>query len=199
VGDVLGRWRLLRQALGFPAAAHARQVHGNRILWHDRRTEGLMLGAPADGHATTTDGVLLAVSVADCVPVYLVAPGARAIALLHAGWRGVAAGVLEAGLAALARNAAVVPADVHVHLGPAVCGDCYEVGAEVHEALGLDIPPGPRTVDLRSVLALRARAAGVPADSVTASGACTRCQRDRFFSHRAGDGGRQAAWLGLRP
>src|SRR5690606_18360795 len=101
-----------------------------------------------DGHATRAPGLLLAVSVADCVPVSLVDPERRAVALLHAGWRGAAAGILERGLEVLAERLLARPEDLHVHLGPAICGGCYEVGPEVHRALGLPEPPAPAPVDL---------------------------------------------------
>ena len=85
------RWQALLTATGFPGAAHARQVHGTRIAVCLALHEGLHAGGkPADGHATSAAGVLLAVTVADCVPVYLVDPEHRAVALLHAGWRGTA-------------------------------------------------------------------------------------------------------------
>lgn len=196
-GDVLGRWRQLRESLGFASAVHARQVHGARVLVHDVVQPGFLLGDSADGHVTGRTGLLLTISVADCVPVFVVAAGQRAVALLHAGWRGTAAGVIEAGLHALAAVAGARPAGLHVHFGPAICGDCYEVGAEVHAALGLESPVIRAPVDLRLALFDRAVAAGVDPSAVTRSTACTRCDGARFFSHRNGSAGRQAAWLGL--
>src|SRR5690606_25438459 len=103
---------------------------------HHTGSAGLQLAGSADGHATMLADLLLAVSVADCIPVSLVDPGRRAIALLHAGWRGVAAGIITEGIAALRRLAGSSPADLHLHLGPAICGSCYEVGPEVYAALG---------------------------------------------------------------
>ena len=197
IGEVLARWRWVRQTLGFGAAVHSRQVHGSRVLRHAAGFEGMLLAGPADGHTTALSGLLLTVSVADCVPVFVVAPAARAVALLHAGWRGSAAGVLEAGVEALSSLTGARPADLHVHFGPAICGDCYEVGPEVHAALGLTGGTGRGRVDLRGVLAARAAAAGVRPHAITRSARCTRCEPDRFFSHRAGAAGRQAAWLGV--
>ena len=194
------RWRALLAATGFPGAAHARQVHGTRIAVHAALHEGLHTdGGPADGHATSAAGVLLGVTVADCVPVYLVDPERRAVALLHAGWRGTAAGIMEAGMGTLARRFGSRPGDLHLHLGPAICGDCYEVGPEVFGALGLPVPPAPKTVDIRAVLAGQARALGVPGGRVSDSGTCTLCGDGGYFSHRRGDAERQAAFLGIRP
>ncbi|HEY8469511.1 MAG TPA: polyphenol oxidase family protein [Longimicrobiales bacterium] len=198
VGTALGRLRALRDALGCQRAVHARQVHGATLLWHEPGPPGLFLAEAADGHATRAEGLLLTISVADCVPVSLVDPERRSIALLHAGWRGTAAGVLEAGVEALL--AAGSRADtLHVHLGPAICGDCYEVGPEVHAALGLPEPAGPEPVDLRATLAARAVRLGIPPEHVTISEFCTRCGSAPFFSHRAGERGRQFAGLALRP
>ncbi len=197
VGEVLARWRRLRESLGFASAVHARQVHGARVLVHDVVQTGFLLGDSADAHVTARTGLLLTVSVADCVPVFVAAPENRAVALLHAGWRGTAAGVLEAGIHALAAAAGARSTGFHVHFGPAICGDCYEVGAEVHAALGLAPPAARAPVDLRRALFERAVAAGVDPSAITRSTACTRCDATRFFSHRNGSAGRQAAWLGL--
>jgi polyphenol oxidase len=146
---------------------------------------------------------MLAVSVADCVPIFLVAPARPAVALLHGGWRGVAAGILERGLALLRDSAGAVADDVHVHFGPAICGACYEVGADTAGALGLDdtgdAAAGRLHVDLRAALAHRARNAGVPAERISVSTHCTRCGTSPFYSHRAGCAERQVAILGIRP
>ena len=200
-GEALGRWAALRRALGMPVAVHARQVHGREVLAHTcAYPAGLVVAETGDGHVSATPGLLLAVSVADCVPIFLVDARRRALALLHAGWRGVAAGILEAGAARLAEQAGSVAADLWLHCGPAICGRCYQVGPEVHAALRPDAPPpaAPTPVDLRAALASRARALGVPAAQVSVSGHCTRCGPGAFFSHRAGSPGRQMAVLGVR-
>jgi polyphenol oxidase len=203
VGEALARWTRLRVDLGMAAAAHARQVHGSGVLVHDRVPAGLHIADAGDGHVTAQPGLLLTVSVADCVPVSLVDPGRRAIALLHAGWRGIAAGIVDAGVRALHEAAGSRPGDLVAHLGPSICGTCYEVGPEVHDALGLVPPPDPRPVDLRAVLFDRLVAAGAPPHAITASDLCTRCgggdgDGSRFFSHRGGSAGRQLALLALR-
>lgn len=187
------RWTALRRWAGARSLVRARQVHGSVV----RTTAGGETSVPdCDGHLTTEIGVLLAVTVADCVPVFLVDPEARAVALLHAGWRGVAAGILEEGIDGL--GGAGVAARLHLHLGPSICGACYEVGPEVWEALGLPRPPGPTPLDLRGVLVRRALEAGVAAARISRSEHCTRCGDGSFYSHRGGDAGRQAAFLGIR-
>jgi YfiH family protein len=198
VGRAMNRWRLLREAVGFSGEVHSRQVHRARVSVYNRATEGLLLLEGFDGHATRTADLLLTVSVADCIPVYVVDAAQRAVALLHAGWRGLAAGMIEAGLAVMSRSFGSTPPGLRVHMGPAICGACYEVGPEVHELLGLARPALPEPVDLVAVACARAVAAGVPRGAVTVSAACPRCEADRFFSHRAGSAGRQMAVLGIR-
>lgn len=199
VGTVLARWRQLQADLCFATILHSRQVHGDRILTHGPTPAGLHLAPDADGHTTDCEGILLTVSVADCVPVWIFSPAARSIALLHAGWRGTAAGILESAIAQLCRQASSPPADLRIHLGPAICGACYEVGPEVYAALGLAAPAVRTRVDLREVIAGRAATVGVRTDRLTVSEWCTRCDPDRFFSHRAASSGRQIAFAGIRP
>lgn len=195
----LARWRLLRESLGFPRAVAAGQVHGTRVHRHvDPAVPGLFIAEPADGHATMRPGILLTTSAADCIPVSIVDPIRRAIALLHAGWRGVAGRIIAEGVAALGELAGSRPGDLHLHLGPAICGGCYEVGPEVHEALGLERPAANERVDLRAVAAGQALELGIPAPQITISAHCTLCGGSHFFSHRGGSASRQVGVLGIR-
>ena len=196
---VRDNWRELITRTGADAAVHAPQVHGAEVRLHRAAGRGLTLVEPCDGHVTTERGVLLAVTTADCVPVFLVDRHERAVGVVHAGWRGAAAGVLESAFELLERKVGVAASDVHVHLGPAICGACYEVGPEVFEALGRPVPEGPEPIDLRAVLAARAEGAGVPLDQVTTSEHCTLCRDDGLFSHRRGDKERQVGFIGMRP
>lgn len=193
------RWERLLQSSPFDTIVHARQIHETRIVVHERVGHGVREATgPADGHATRSD-VLLSVTVADCVPVYLLDPETRAVALLHAGWRGTAAGILPSGITLMLTQWGCDPKRLLVHLGPAICGECYEVGPEVFSALGLEIPSGAAPVDVRGVLAHQARAAGVPRQNVTVSPLCTLCGNGNLFSHRGGRSERQVAVLGIRP
>jgi copper oxidase (laccase) domain-containing protein len=129
------------------------------------------------------------VLTADCVPVALAAPDA--VAMVHAGWKGLSGGVLENGVAALRADGG----PVHAAIGPAAGACCYEVGPEVAERFP-DWALDGRLLDLKAVAAARLRAAGVVA--VHDVGRCTMCEPDVFFSHRASGGltGRQGgiAW-----
>lgn len=198
VGSALERWRALRRATGFQRAVHAEQVHGAEVVVHEPGPAGLHIGHGYDGHVTRAEDVLLTVSVADCVPIFMVAPDTRSVALLHGGWRGVAAGILECAIVRLREIGGADPDSFWLHLGPSICGRCYEVGPEVHQALGLEPPPGNMPVDLRAVLARRAVSAGLAPDRISISEHCTRCGDSRFYSHRAGDAGRQMGVLGIR-
>jgi len=187
------QWRTLRERTGMRRSVLGRQVHGAHVLSHETFADGTLFTSDADGHLTRVIGTLLAVSVADCVPVFIVDERARMVAVLHAGWRGVAAGILSRGIRCLGGFIA----NTHVHLGPAICGNCYEVGREVHVALGLPAPSTNATVDLRSVLARQGAELGITQSQITTSTFCTRCNDSPFFSHRAGHTGRQVGIIGL--
>jgi len=197
VRDVIARWDALRATLaesGVLRLATGAQVHGSRVQWHEPGWSGWLRGPAADGHATSTRGTAVAVSIADCVPVF-VAHASGAIALLHSGWRGTAARIVDEGIAVLTREG-LAASDLRMHLGPAICGRCYEVSPDVYAQLTGKSVAGPTCVDLRALIASRARELGVGDVSISAS--CTRCDNDRFFSHRAGDAGRQVAVLAAR-
>lgn len=194
-GEVLARWDRLREPLGATTVVRFRQVHGAAVRVARAGGVGVLFGPPGDGLLTRDPGVLLTVAVADCVPVYLLEPRSRAVGLLHAGWRGTAGGILEAGVASMWDRFGIRPEELHVHLGPAIGGDRYEVGPEVYRALGLADPGGPAPLDLRAHLGERARSAGVRPDRIGMSQVCV-WQDSRFFSHRGGDEGRQVAVLG---
>lgn len=185
------RWSGLEREIAGEATAVvlARQVHGTKLLEHGSDLHGWVRTGEGDGHITSERGLALAVSVADCVPVLMAHPSGT-IALLHSGWKGTAAGFVTRAVAAFS-ILGKSPAELRVHLGPAVCGRCYEVSADVREQLTGHPANRPGQVDLRSLLAEQASAAGVK--RISMSPWCTRHDNDRFFSHRAGDAGRQVA------
>ena len=189
VNEVMGRWTAVQRELSDFARrlASIRQVHGTRILVHTGGWEGWLRGEEADGHIASEKGIALAVGVADCVPVFIAHPSGI-VALLHSGWRGTAAHITTEAISALARYG-LPPDELAIHLGPAICGRCYEVSAEVREQLTGQPATRPGNVDLRSLIAGHARAAGVK--RITVSEYCTRCDNERLFSHRAAEAGRQ--------
>jgi len=178
------------------AVAVPRQVHGTHVV-----------PAAPDGERPEADGlvaapgILVGVLTADCVPVLFVDRARRTAAAVHAGWRGAAAGVLEAGLAALGGRMA----DVEAAVGPAIGGCCYEVGPEVRDAFAAHTPDvtttawnrrGPRWhLDLREAVRHRLLAAGT--GDVTVLGPCTRCGTGYHSYRRDGArAGRQISFVG---
>jgi len=186
--------RRLRHRAALPEPPRwLRQVHGAEVVAAHRAGTD----AVADAAWTDRPGVVCAVLTADCLPVVLAARDGRAVAVAHAGWRGLAAGVLEAAVAALP-----VPAQaVLAWLGPAIGPAAFEVGPEVAAALTDGDPPAQACLapgrgerchaDLYALAGRRLRAAGVAA--VYGGGWCTYTERARFFSHRRdGPTGRMA-------
>jgi YfiH family protein len=172
----------------------SRQVHGTAVHVVERITGTAGEPAPidADGHATATPRVGVTVLAADCLPVALGCDGA--VAMLHAGWRGLSAGVLEQGVRELRElGADETPIAAVVGPGAGVC--CYEVGAEVHDAFA-GVHAHGRHLDMRAIADERLRAAGVA--DVRHVYDCTICD-ERFFSYRreGARAGRHAgiAWL----
>jgi YfiH family protein len=192
-GAVQARERL-RARIGVRRLARGFQVHGTEVSWVAAEPDLAAAPSPetpSDGLATALAGVGAMVLTADCLPVALGCDGA--VAMLHAGWRGVAGGMLEQGATVLRERAG---ADrVEAIVGPCAGVCCYEVGPEVHRALGGAHRRG-RNADLRAIAHERLLAAGVA--SVRDAGACTICD-ERFFSHRreGARAGRQGgvAWL----
>jgi purine-nucleoside/S-methyl-5'-thioadenosine phosphorylase / adenosine deaminase len=199
VGEVMTRWRAFRRAEpGFEATVLGNQVHRTDVAWHQGGKGWIQIDG-VDGHATRTPGVLLTVTVADCIPVYIVDPVAKAIGLLHSGWRGTAGSILSEGVAVLVKAAGSDVANMVIHCGVGICGSCYEVGSEVMQGCGLQADgPGPWHADLRAIVADQARALGV--EKISTSQLCSAHDRPIFFSHRASGGGdgRMVAYLGLK-
>lgn len=208
VGDsaqaVAANRQALARKLGGVRLQWLRQVHGAEVV---RATPATTADEPcADAAWTDAPGVACCVLVADCLPVLLAAHNGRAVGAAHAGWRGLAAGVVEAALEQVAAGAGCEPAQVVAWLGPCIGPRRFEVGAEVVQALG----GGPRftargwrdgrerwLADLSGLAADRLRAGGVRV--VSDGAACTVEDASRFFSYRRdGVTGRLAAAVWLR-
>ena len=199
-----------RDAAAPPGLARARQVHGTRVVRAD--VPGAV-DADADALVTRTTGVAVGVVTADCVPLLAVA-GDGAVAAIHAGWRGLAAGVIAAGLDAL-RALADVPAGAEptVAIGPHVGACCYEIDTPVIEAMtqrfGNDaarhatreVRQGHWLIDLAALVREELARCGVDAERASfAHAECTACDARRFHSVRR-DGavaGRLLHWIAPR-
>jgi purine-nucleoside/S-methyl-5'-thioadenosine phosphorylase / adenosine deaminase len=180
----------LRAEVGVERLARGYQVHGTVVARIEGPPEP---GAPlrhADGQATALSRIGTMVLTADCLAVALASAGA--VAMVHAGWRGLAAGVLESGVAALRELDG--EEQIVAVIGPGAGACCYEVGPEVHAIFG-DLHRDGTRIDLRAIARERLLAAG--AADVRDASACTICD-ERFFSHRreGAQAGRQAgvAW-----
>jgi hypothetical protein len=181
------------------ALAYRRQVHGGEVHIVAEPTPAGTTPADGDGVASAVRGVAPLVLAADCLPVMLAGPGG--VAAVHAGWQGLAKGVLARGVAAIAGTQdSGTPgrsSGVHAAIGPGAGPCCYEVSEELHERLpGYRV--GARNLDLKAIAADQLRAAGV--ETVHDAGLCTICTGPGvFFSHRRDHGttGRQAGlvWL----
>ncbi|MGD1059288.1 MAG: polyphenol oxidase family protein [Solirubrobacteraceae bacterium] len=180
-----------RHDLHWVCSSH--QVHGTAVYVIDHQTGsgGEPVALEADGHATALTGVGAMVMAADCLPVALGCDGA--VAMVHAGWRGLAAGALERGVRTLCDLAGGEPIEAIVGPCAGVC--CYEVGPEVHAAFDR-APRADGHLDMRAIAHERLADAGV--GHVRDVEACTICD-ERFFSYRREGtrAGRQAgvAWL----
>lgn len=200
-GSVKDDPRPLTAALGISARriVAARQVHGADLLTHPSDSLRCALYVPGtdgehrkppdgDGHVLREPGPIGLVYTADCLPVALAGPGGAAI--LHCGWRGLAAGIAAAGTEAVGAT--------HAAIGPGIGPCCYEVGEEVLDAfapLGAGVARG-RMLDLPEAARRLLAEAGVR--EIASAGLCTRCEAELFFSHRRDGGpGRQAGlvWL----
>lgn len=184
-GHVAENRRRLQSGLQLPAEPRwLRQVHGTQVAALDAPDPA----AEADASWTTNRGVICAILTADCLPVLICDRDGRVVAAAHAGWRGLAAGVLEATVRALP----VVPAQLLAWLGPAIGPAAFEVGAEVRAAFIAADPAaaadfsanasGKFHADLFALARRRLRAAGVTA--IYGGGLCTHGDARRFFSHR---------------
>jgi YfiH family protein len=178
-------------ALGFPRFVSARQVHGSVVREVGREDD---VPGEADALVTAVPGVLLAVLGADCPGVLVVDPERRALAVVHAGWRGTAGGVLPAAVHALRERYGSRPETLHAVVGPGISARRYEVGPDVADPLRRSAAGAEACLvrgsgdrwhaDLPGVLRRQLLALGVPDHAIEASDACTHDDAARFFSHR---------------
>ena len=177
-----------------------RQVHGTAVLAEPADDE-----PNADAAVTATPGVVLAILTADCLPVLFCAQDGSTVGIAHAGWRGLAAGVLENTIVSM-RTA---PEKLLAWLGPAAGPDAYEVGVDVRDAFGsrdrvaeaMFIPTRPShwQVNLYGLAILRLMDGGMPRMSIYGGDLCTISDPQRFYSYRRdGQTGRMASVIFLR-
>lgn len=173
----------------------AKQAHGTRVAVI-RETMMTREDDVAGHDALVTDraGLAVGVSTADCVPIFLHDSDRGAVGAVHAGWRGAAAGILEATLGEMARSFGTRPASLRVAIGPHIGGCCYRVGADVWDAVDSryrtigDVfrvqAPGDRYLVLETLVRRQALDLGVRGDRIYSTGLCTSCRKDLFHSYR---------------
>ena len=194
-----------------------RQVHGTDLKLVAAGESGLQTDdgrgvVQADGLMTSAPDVMLAIQVADCVPVLVADIQRRVVAAFHAGWRGTAAGIVEKGIARMVAELGCHPADMIGAVGPSIGACCYTVGDEVRSRFGerfryaaelfSDREDGMH-VDLAEANRRQLVGAGLRPEAVTVLGECTACARvngrRKYFSHRAEQGftGRAMGLIGV--
>ena len=205
-------WCCVAQAVGADHVVTPQQVHGREVVVI-RQGDHPPIERPACDVLVSNDpSIALAVRAADCVPLLLADQGSRAVAAVHAGWRGVAAGAIGAAIDAMARDFGTRAADVHVAIGPSIGACCYEVGSELVDAFAaaghprhlidrwFQTPPPPRAsfpvglaagerprlrLDLVTASRDQLMLAGVHEDHIHVAGLCTAMHLDVLTSYRA--------------
>lgn len=208
------RQRLVRSVSGreLPLAT-LRQMHSDCVF---RASPALLNDPPqGDGWVSVEPHLLVAVQTADCLPVLLVDPPKRVVAAVHAGWRGALMRIVRKAVHQMQTDFGSEPVDCLAVVGPAIGRCCYEVGDELVDAFSREFQSADaflfkalgskatrshsRCIDLAEVCRAQLLEAGLTPENILTGGPCTACDRDRFFSHRAGAGeaGRMMAVIGI--
>ncbi len=215
--NVIANREAFARAVGSGEMVTVRQVHGTVVKRVGAELTGLRTEdgrgvVQADGLMTAATGVLLAIQVADCVPVLVADVKRRVVAGFHAGWRGTAAGIVEQGIGQMVAELGCDPLDMVAAVGPSIGACCYTVGAEVRSTFGTRFAYAEALfsyredgmhIDLAEANRRQLVGAGLRADSVTVVGECTACARvngrRKYFSHRAERGftGRSMGMIGI--
>jgi len=174
--------------------ATLRQIHSDIVVPAGGRTGCLGEG---DALISNTPGRTVAVKTADCLPILLVDGKNRAVAAVHAGWRGTIGRIVCRTADVLCRTFATKPADLHAAIGPGIGSCCYEVGPEVAAEFGLS---GRAHVDLAEANRRQMVGIGIPDRQIYAAGLCTQCRPDDFWSYRREKegAGRMFSFVGIR-
>jgi polyphenol oxidase len=184
-----------RLSAGWPASANlatAKQVHSDRVL---------LVGSPGpqgegDALVSNIPHIGLAIRTADCLPVLIADPKNRAVAAIHAGWRGVVSEIGPKAIDAMSRQFGSEPEDLIVAIGPGIGACCFEVGPEVAVQFGLT---GRTKVDLVETMCRQMGRNGVNARQISAARLCTYCNPELFESYRREGkaAGRMIAMIGM--
>lgn len=197
---------------GNPEIYTVRQVHGARVLRIDPKTLSVEAAREMEADALMTDrpGVAIGVLTADCVPVLMVDPVNRAVAAVHAGRIGSLQSLLPRVLEAMHRDFGSSPQAIRAAVGPCIERDCYEIGADMADAIGRGAGDASALVqkendvhvlDLRRMNHEQLRGAGVPEEQIYHVDLCTACHPRTFYSYRRSQAkatGRMMAVIGIK-
>ncbi len=193
--------------LGDAVPVWPKQIHGDRIEIVDRLPAEPLELAGTDGLLTDVSDVLLTTVHADCLPVYFFDPVRKAAGLVHAGWRGSAAGIAPKAAGMLAERFGCRLSDVHVYIGPGISRCCFETGSEVYEIFrtgwhfaGEFMEPdgnGKYHIDLKGINRRQLEDAGILPGNIQISTHCTCCEPELFCSYRREGGTYKRMGAGL--
>ena len=186
--------RLANIPARFPNLATLKQVHSAECVAAQGRTG--LLGS-GDALLENAAGAVVAVKTADCIPILLVDQRRRAVAAVHAGWRGTVARIAASAVAAMRDCFGSAPEDIHAAIGPGIGPCCYEVGPEVAAQFG---ERGRAHIDLADANRRQLIEAGVTARRIYTSNLCTMCRPEEFHSFRRDKeaAGRLYSFAGIR-
>jgi YfiH family protein len=170
--------------------ASLKQVHGDAVLL---ATDPGLQGE-ADALITRTPELHIAVRTADCLPILLVDPVQRAVAAVHAGWRGTVAEIAVKTTARMAEELGTKPEDLHAAIGPGIGACCFEVGPEVAEQFGRQ---GRVHIHLAGEIVRQLAAAGLKPDNIRTATHCTVCRPELFWSYRREREAAGRMWSGV--
>jgi polyphenol oxidase len=174
--------------------ASLKQIHSGLVLVAEQ------IGRAGEGDALVTarDGVPVSVRTADCYPLLLADGRNRAVAAVHAGWRGTAAHIAVRALEEMHRLYGTEATDVYAAIGPGIGACCYEVGAEVARQFGLE---HAGRIDLAAINRRQLLDAGVAEHRIDVLGGCTKCDAHLFHSYRRDQlaAGRMVSYIGRNP
>jgi YfiH family protein len=184
--------------IGPEEIAVPRQVHGDRVAVVRRPGSA----ADTDGLITSAERVFLCVTIADCVPILLADPENRAVAAVHAGWRGTASGIAAAAVRLMADACGSHPNTLRAFVGPSASVCCYEVGEDVagkFSAQFVDRRTSSVRVDLKGANRAQLTGAGLDPENIEISPYCTISETSIFHSHRreGSASGRMMAVIGI--
>jgi len=183
-----------------PNIVTVHQIHSARVVSNHGmppRPDDSRLDA--DALLENTPGVTIGVRTADCVPILLADPVQRAVAAVHAGWRGTAAHIVQAAIRSMTDEFGTRPQDLLAAIGPSIGSCCYQVGPDVAKEFGV-LAPGKVSLDLSYVNARQLAAAGVPEQNISNDPDCTQCNPNDYHSFRRDreDAGRMLSWIRIK-